>query len=227
MIAWIMAMESEMEPARELMDNLQEKKAGTTSYYTGTIEGQELLVCCSGIGKVEAALAAQAVVLAEQPSALINLGLGGGIDRSLKVGDWLFSSACVQADYDTSALDGDEGYKPIIKADQELLSYAMDTAEKIGLSHQAGLVATQDLLLSREEDVKKLLNRLPQSAVAEMEGAAVAAVAQAYDLPFLIIRTISDLVFEEGNEIQFTVFKENHCQQLGEFVKAWYAGLNQ
>lgn len=206
MIGIIAAMESELEAVRSYMKEDHEKKIASVTLHYGTIGKQEVVLLQSGIGKVLAGMAATIACMEQPLDALINVGVAGGLKDDQHVMDLVISSAAVQADYDTTALDGEEGRGLMYEADPDLVCKAQAILEKMDVPCSTGLVASQDLFMARDDDFARLMRYFPDSACSEMEGAAIAAVASQFSVPFLIIRSLSDVVHHSENHMEFSQF---------------------
>ena len=128
--------------------------------------------------------------------SVINVGVAGAIDRTLKVGDIVISSDAIQHDFDTSALGDEPGYisrmdTSIFAADINLIDAATDAVEELGLVPNIGRIASGDQFIA-DLDSKHRIQTLFNPLCCEMEGAAIAQVCYFNHIPFLIVRAISD-----------------------------------
>lgn len=198
------AMASETaELTRRMTDAAQKTVAGRT-FYTGLIGDTPAVVAESGIGKVAAAITAQLMIDRFHAGVLINSGMAGGLDPRLEVGDLVIGTAAVQHDFDITAFGhapgymgtgGDDTRPTAFLADERLVRLAQDAARQVlpGTAKAiCGTVASGDVFVSDRETKLRLRDGFG-AAAAEMEGAAVAQTAAANGVPFLILRTISDL----------------------------------
>ncbi len=206
MIGLIAAMPQEIDALTANMTNGSTRQVADVEFRTGKLGQEELVIALSGVGKVHAAIAATLMCQIYQPECLISIGVAGGLRDEQEVGDLVISDKAVQADFDTSFIDGPEGIGKVFKADEKLIARAEEAAQKNGIPFRIGTVATQDLFMAADEDYAKLMKHFPNSACSEMEGGAVAQVAQAFNLPFVILRTLSDVVVHEDNPVEFSTF---------------------
>ncbi len=227
MIGIIAAMDSELEAISQHMQDVKEVKDGPILIHEGTIDGQKIVMALSGVGKVSAAMASTILCLTYKPDLLLSVGVAGGLKEEQDVLDIVFSNGTVQADFDTSAVDGDEGYGLKAKTDEKVLALAEKAAKALDYPFHEGLIATQDLFMSREEDYQKLFAHFPDSACAEMEGGAVASVAAAFGIPCLVIRSLSDVVVHHGNSMEYLTFKQIASRRSGLFIEQFCHELTE
>ncbi len=195
MIGIIGAMAEELEV---LLENLQDKQTtqhGPFTLHEGTLEGQKVLLAQCGIGKVNAAALTQLMIL-QHVSKIIFTGVAGAVDKTLKVGDIVISTDAVQHDSDVRALGYQLGEVPgetlSWQADETLRELAFDAAQTIqGINVIKGRVLSGDQFIASAEKVREL-REVFNGACAEMEGAAVAQICSKWQLPFVIIRSMSD-----------------------------------
>ena len=202
-IAIIGAMDCEVNKLKELLVNPQIVKKGKLNISKGTISGVEVIVSQSGVGKVNSAMTTQYIIDEFRPDYIINTGIAGGLADGLAVGDIVIGKELVQYDFDTSALGYAKGYmctgvdkdKPTkYFSDEKLINLfeeAVSTARPDVKLHK-GIIATGDTFVSSQEKKMEIKSLFNASAV-EMEGCAIAQVANANQVPCMIIRALSDL----------------------------------
>ncbi|AZN42108.1 5'-methylthioadenosine/adenosylhomocysteine nucleosidase [Paenibacillus albus] len=170
-------------------------KAGI-EYVEGTLHGRQVVFCKSGVGKVNAAVCTQLLVDAGVECVLFT-GVAGAVDPSLNIGDIVVSTSCMQHDMDVTALGFARGQIPFqdvweFEAAPDLVELATNAAEKLFPGRSAkGKVLSGDQFVSSRETVKALHDEL-NGACTEMEGAALAQVCVMNDVPFVVIRSMSD-----------------------------------
>lgn len=204
------AMEEEISLLTAAMENLTTCTVAGRTYYEGTIAGHPVALTKCGVGKVFSAMAAQVLIDRFAVTKLVNIGVAGGVGVGLHVGDMVLSTDAVQHDFDVSPLGyavghnmdvgGDPAKPTRYAADEELRSLFKAAAQKT-LPADAGLlegtVASGDQFVDSAALKEELRERF--GAVAcEMEGAAMAQVAFCQQVPFLIVRTLSDLADGEA-----------------------------
>jgi adenosylhomocysteine nucleosidase len=160
------------------------------------IEGKEVVLAVSGVGKVNAARVAEAMILKYNPDFIINTGVAGGLNPELSIGDIVLSRELVQHDMDTSALGDPVGFlstPPLVylPANTDLLKKAEKAAAELNFKTISGIIASGDKFVSEETDRERIIENFSADA-CEMEGAAIAQVCYLSGVPFLVIRAISD-----------------------------------
>ena len=196
MIGIIGAMEPEVKAIIELLENESTIKVGSLEFHEGVINGKDVVVCQCGIGKVFAAMATEAMILHYDLEYILNVGVAGALSDGLDVASIAISSALVQHDMDTSPI-GDpvgmiSGIKLIeIKADSKVIDKVALAAKDSGISYMIGIIASGDQFVnsqSRKDFIKNTFGAI----ACEMEGAAIAQVSYVNNVPFCVIRAISD-----------------------------------
>jgi adenosylhomocysteine nucleosidase len=166
-------------------------------YISGKMEGLPVVVCKSGVGKVNAAMCAQILIDHFSVDAVMMTGVAGAVDLRLNIGDLVVSNDCMQHDMDVTALGFARGVIPfaehsLFTADQTLIDAALQAAAlESDVQTLVGRVLSGDQFIANREVVTALREKL-QGTCTEMEGAAVAQVCYLNQIPFVIIRSISD-----------------------------------
>lgn len=232
MIGIMSAIPEEITGVVHLLQNKKEIRLGKRIYYTGAINNQEVVVVYSRIGKVAAATTISTLILKFSITKLIFTGVAGGIASHLKIGDIVVGTDLVQHDMDAFPLFPKYEIpligKTYFKANTELVELAKKSIQTIfdnAYLHQVisdedltnfnihqpklhlGLIASGDQFFRDQSQKDNLVNGLPDTLCVEMEGAAVAQVCYEYDIPFVIIRTISDEA-DQHSTVDFTKFTE-------------------
>ena len=218
MIGIMAAMDEELHRIVALLKNTRTEQVGHKTVYCGQLNQQDVVVVFSGWGKVASASTATMLIERYTISQLIFSGVAGAIAPQLNIGDIVIGSAFVQHDMDCAGVLGIKRFEiPLlglteIPSDLALQKRAHLAAtaylendlatdvnkDELALlsvsspSIHSGLIASGDQFISSPEKQRELTQALPQLLAVEMEGAAVAQVAYEYDLPFVVIRIISD-----------------------------------
>lgn len=221
MIGLIAAMPMERDAVVGRMDNARHETAGSVEFTIGTLAGQPAVIALSGVGKVSAAIASTLLCARYNPDLLISIGVAGGLLESQNVGDMVFSDQAIQADFDTSTIDGPQGIGKVFAADEALAASLMETAASLDVPAVSGAVATQDLFMADPKDYERLMRLFPQSVCSEMEGGAIAQTASAFGVPFVVIRSLSDVVVKEDNPMQFEEFASMASDKAAALLEAW------
>lgn len=209
-IAVIGAMEEEVELLRAAISNPTTTTVANSEYTEGTYEGKEVVLLKSGIGKVNAGMSTTILLNQFKPDVVINTGSAGGFDKDLEIGAIVISDEVRHHDVDATIFGYEIGQVPqmpaAFKADARLMKAAQAAVEKVG-EHQAatGLITTGDSFMNDPKRVELVRSQFPTMKAAEMEAAAVAQVCYQFDVPFVVIRALSDIAGKQSN-ISFDEF---------------------
>ncbi len=206
-------MGGEIEP---FLDKIKLKKIaiiGRIKYYTGTFFGKEVVMCVCGIGKVNAAAAAQAMFLKFKPCLVFNFGLAGSSSEMVSVGDIIIAKHVVQYDVDTSALGDPVGMISTINLVKlpcyNLLSKKIFESLKKNSGIRFGAVASGDKFLNSKLEICKINKKFDALAI-DMEAGSLAQVCYLNNTNFICLKIISDSVFESfGRELVAKEYLKN------------------
>ena len=192
------AMEEEV---RELIADMQEcemNEKASMKFYKGKLYGKDAVVVQSGIGKVNAAICTQILADCYHVDELINTGVAGSLDAEINIGDIVVSTDACEHDMDVTALGYKQGIIPqmkesFFKADRQLVEAAIEVCREVNpdINVYEGRVLSGDQFISGEEIKNKLID-LFDGFCTEMEGAAIAHAAFLNEIPYVVIRAISD-----------------------------------
>jgi adenosylhomocysteine nucleosidase len=210
-IGIIGAMDEEIKLLKENIDIDEELVKATITFYVGSFQGKEVVVCKSGVGKVNAAITTQLLIDHFMVSQIIFTGVAGAIDPKLEIGDIVISTSAVQHDLDASALGFAKGEVPMFDypsefpADPSLISLAEEAAQRLSNVHVVkGKILSGDQFIADHQKVREL-GKVFDGKCVEMEGAAVAHVAMLNNVPIVVIRSMSDKANGDAN-INFAEF---------------------
>lgn len=195
MIGIIGAMDEEIKRLQTAMKQTYVRDIAGATLYFGKLEQQDVLLAKCGIGKVNAGALTMLMAL-EGVKRLIFTGVAGAIEPELKVGDIIVSCDAIQHDVDVQGLGYDPAHIPgeslTWDADEGLIRVALEAAQSIeGIRATIGRVASGDIFLHDAAHVQRLYENYNASCV-EMEGAAMAQIASKWQIPWVVIRSISD-----------------------------------
>ena len=212
------AMQVEVETLVEALTEKESlKKAGRT-YYTGKLDGLDVVVVQCGVGKVNAAICAQTLCDHFGVTHLVNTGIAGSLNAQLDIGDLVISTDAMYHDFDCVHFGYEMGRVPGMDvtgfpADAEMIRLALAAAEAVHPGHcRQGRIASGDLFVA-EKATKEAIICKTQSLCTEMEGAAIAHTAYLNDVPFVIIRAISDKA-DDSAQMDYPTFEAQaarHC----------------
>jgi adenosylhomocysteine nucleosidase len=191
------------------------------SFFEGTLFDVQVVLCKSGVGKVNAAICTQILISQFGIDCVLFTGVAGALDPELNIGDIVISTDCMQHDIDVSALGFAQGIIPyaetsVFVANPELIELAFESSQHVlGSQVKKGRVLSGDQFIADRDKVKQLHLELLGSC-AEMEGAAVAQACQMNNIPFVIIRSMSDKADGSAhvNFAQFTQLASDNSYRL-------------
>lgn len=225
MLGIIAAMQEEVNAVLKELNNTVEYNFYGIDFWKGEINSIECVLAQSGIGKVNAARCTQILIDKFNPACIVNVGSAGALEPNLEIGDVVISSACVQHDFDITAFGHKKGYISnigdcFVKSDDKLIELCKKTMESISENYKVelGIIATGDQFMN-SEDKKHVIWEDFGAHCLEMEGAAVAQVCFLCNVPFVIIRSISDKAHKES-AVDFYKFLEFASQRCAHFVEA-------
>lgn len=204
-IGIIGAMHEEIVELKELMINVKERKISNLSFFEGELCGKDVVLTESGIGKVNAALSTTLLINEYKIEKIIFTGVAGAVNSKVNVTDIVIGTDLVESDMDVTA-GGNYKLGEIprmknsnFKPDSYLFDLAKTAAIKLFGEKKVflGRIISRDEFVASEEKVKKL-NEIFNADCVEMEGAAVAHVCEVLNIPFVIIRSISDKADNEA-----------------------------
>ncbi len=189
------AMEEEIEPLLVYFDDIKETEFADNKYYEVSYNGMDIVIAYSKIGKVFATLTATTLIEKFGCNKLLFSGVAGAINSDLRIGDLIIADKLCQHDLDITAFGHPHGYVPggdvYIETSEELRTIAKNVAKKNNLKVLEGTIATGDQFV-HSNDRKEFIQKTFKADALEMEGASVAVVCKALNVPFFILRAISD-----------------------------------
>ncbi|OXS80478.1 5'-methylthioadenosine/S-adenosylhomocysteine nucleosidase [Domibacillus enclensis] len=209
-IAVIGAMEEEVTILRSEMENKDVKTIAGSEFTTGLLKGTDTVLLRSGIGKVNAAMTTAVLIHEFKPDIIINTGSAGGLSPDLQVGDVVVSSEVRHHDVDVTAFGYEYGQVPQLpaafKADEKLVQVALEASKELtDVKTVKGLIATGDSFMNDPVRVQAIGEKFTNLQAVEMEAAAIAQVAHQFQVPFVVIRALSDIAGKES-DISFDQF---------------------
>lgn len=227
-IAVVGAMEQEIKLLRESMANVKHVSFGKFSAYEGELAGKRMVLVLSGIGKVNAAVSTSWVIHQFAPDCIINTGSAGGLGKGLKVGDVVIGETVAHHDVDVTAFGYVWGQVPQLPAVFASYSNLIRQAEKAaqvfeGAAVAQGLIVSGDRFVHSSEGVAEIRSHFPDVKAVEMEAAAIAQTCHQLEVPFVIIRAVSDSADEKA-DISFEEFLKtaavSSAKMVTEIVKS-------
>ena len=221
-IAIMGAMPEEITPLLEQMEKYETVDYAQNRYYLAEWKGMELVLAYSKIGKVFAALTATTMIEKFGAKQLLFSGVAGAIDPKLKIGDLIVATKLCQHDLDITAFGHPYGYVPegsvYVESDENLRKIAYEVAKERGIALHEGIIATGDQFVADEKRKSWIAETFGASAL-EMEGGSVAVVCDSLDVPFFVLRAISDAADMDAG-FDFDTFLESSAKESASFVLA-------
>ena len=225
MIGIIGAMALEIDALAERMQIRERIRAGQDDFRVGELFGQEAVLADCGPGKVNAALTAQQMILRWQPEWILNIGVAGGADPDLRVGDIVVATDAVQHDMDTTGLGDPAGYVSKVglvafPCDDKLRRRLVRAASQLqDVRVVEGVIATGDQFVNDAAVARRLREQFGAAAV-EMEGAAIAHACYVHRVPCGILRSISDGANQDSGMdfADFAAAAAAHAQRVVELL---------
>lgn len=207
-IGVIVAMQEEMLAIKKYIKDIDEECVLGVTFYKGKIEEINIILVECGIGKVNAARTTQMLIDNYKVDCIINIGVAGGVSSRIKVGDIVIGKYLVQHDFDITAFGHELGYitgvGKEIYSDNRLVEVFDKGLDKLEISAVIGGIASGDIFCTDTSMSVSIQKQFNVDCV-EMEGASIAQVCFLSNVPFLILRSISDVV-NGTNEIDFDKF---------------------
>ncbi|WP_413497009.1 5'-methylthioadenosine/adenosylhomocysteine nucleosidase [Carnobacterium maltaromaticum] len=227
-IGIIGAMEEEILLLKSKMSNKKEWTEAKADFIEGQIGEIEVVLVRCGIGKVNAALTTTLLLAKHDIDLIVNTGSAGGIGAGLHVGDVVISSEMAYHDVDATVFGYSIGQVPQMPAryiaNRGIIEKTITAAKKTGLTPVKGLIVTSDSFIASQAQTDVILSNFPDALASEMEGAAIAQVCYQFDVPFVIIRAMSDVADEEAG-VSFDEFIIEAGKKSAEMVLELVASL--
>lgn len=224
-IGIIAAMNEEMCAIQNKMKNIEEKTIFDLKCYIGMLGKQECILVKCGVGKVNAARTAQILIDQYSIKEIINVGSAGALKEELNIGDIVIGEELIQYDFDVTVFGHPKGYisdtgKGFL-SDCNLIKRAKEVMSNSEYFVKVGIIATGDTFFNEREKGIKIVEDFNADCV-EMEGAAIAQVCYLDQIPFLVIRSISDTP-NGKNSIDFSEYLEIASKRCADFLLEFYS----
>lgn len=224
----IVAMKEELDEILTIMKNIEKEQIYNITFIKGNIGDKNVIVVESGVGKVNAARTTQILIDKFDIKAIINVGSAGALNSELDIGDIVIANKLIQHDFDITAFNHEKGFitgvGDYIECDKELVKKLQNVTNNIQAKEykvNTGVIASGDIFCTDINMKNKIYSKFDAQCV-EMEGAAIAQICYLDNIPFVVIRSISDspngnnaIVFDE-----FVKLASRRCAMLlEEFFK--------
>lgn len=195
-IAIIAAMEEEVSILRSKITDCQIDNILGFDFYSGKINGCDVVLLKSGIGKVAAAIGTSLLLSRFDVDAVINTGSAGGLDSRLKIGDVVISNSTIYHDVNLTAF----GYEPgqmagcpvVFACDDQLKNIAITATKAQEMNAVEGIIVSGDSFINGDRELARIKQQFPDAIAVEMEATAIGHVCWLCSIPFVVVRAISD-----------------------------------
>ncbi|WP_297377740.1 5'-methylthioadenosine/adenosylhomocysteine nucleosidase [uncultured Helcococcus sp.] len=227
MIGIIGAMDVEVQAIKNKMHNIEEINYLDSIFYKGNIKEKEVVLCKSGVGKVNAAIITTILLYHFDIDFVINIGTSGGMIPSQETLDIVISDRVIQHDFDTSYLDGPEGLGIYSQSDKSLGDKIKEAFDKnhIEANIYFGDIISGDKFVGDNSLIKDLREKFPQAIACEMEAGAVGQACEKFSIPFVVIRSLSDIVDKDNSENDFLKNVEITSKRSADMVESFIENL--
>ncbi|BDQ27842.1 5'-methylthioadenosine/adenosylhomocysteine nucleosidase [Helicobacter heilmannii] len=223
------AMAEEIAPILKKFPTHTSENIGNNTYYHLQLEGLNIVLAYSKIGKVHAATTASTLILHHKVQALIFSGVAGGLAPNLAINDLLLATKLCQADIDLTSFNHPLGFIPessvFVESDPQLNALAKSVAQNLNLPLKEGIIATCDQFVSDLKRKQTFVQHFGASVV-EMEGASLGFVCRDFNIPFCVLRSVSDTA-DGTAPADFDAFLHQSAQISADFVYAMLWALAQ
>ena len=224
-IGIIAAMNEEMQQIKNVMSNITENVVYNLHFFEGTISDKECVLVECGIGKVNAARTTQILIDNYDIEYVVNIGTAGGVDTSLNVTDVVIGQKLAQHDFDITAFGREKGFitgvGKYVFSDEKLVKKCKEAMENIDQDNSykvlIGTIASGDIFCTDRNMANEIQKEFGALCV-EMEGAAIGQICMLDNVPFIVIRSISDSP-NGNNNIDFDEYITIASKRCAEFLK--------
>lgn len=212
-IGIIGAMEEEVSRLKEMMEQVTIRKKASMEFNLGILNGKEVVVVRSGIGKVNAGICTQILVDDFQVDGIINTGIAGSLKNEINIGDIVISTDAIQHDVDAREFGYEPGQIPrmdvlAFKADLQMIEQAEASSHEVNpeVGVFKGRVVSGDQFIADRRVKENIIEKF-QGYCTEMEGAAIAQAAYLNHVSFVVIRSISDKA-DDSASVDYPAFEK-------------------
>lgn len=223
----IAAMQEEMQEIENIMTEKNNEKIYELNFIKGKINNTEIVLVKSGVGKVNAARTTQILINNFNVDAIINVGSAGSANDELDIGDIVIGRKLVQHDFDATAFGRPKGYISniglYVESDNKLIEKMKQTISNFHdkeFKIKIGTIASGDIFCTETKMKEKIKSKFDADAI-EMEGASIAQVCKLDNVPFVVIRSISDTP-NGNNNITFEQFLEKASKRCAQIVREFF-----
>ncbi|MGL5260407.1 MAG: 5'-methylthioadenosine/adenosylhomocysteine nucleosidase [Lachnospiraceae bacterium] len=229
-IGIIGAMELEVEALKNKMEVKQIVEKASMKFFEGVLNGVDVVIVKSGIGKVNAGICVQILVDLFEVTHIINTGIAGSLNAQIDIGDIVISTDLLYHDMDAVAFGYDAGQVPgmdtfSFEANEHMIECAKTSCLKVNkdISFHCGRIVTGDQFVA-EKDLKNRIVSIFDGKCTEMEGAAIAHASYLNQIPFVVIRAISDKA-DDSAQMDYPTFEKKAAANSAALVEDFIVAL--
>lgn len=195
-IAIIVAMQKEMKLLLSQIGEYRETLEDGFTVYEGTLGGHSIVLSQCGIGKVNSALRTSKILSDHKPDLVINSGVAGGVDESMNIGSVLVADKVAYHDVwcgpgtEYGAADGCPLFFTPMQRGLEVMK---EISSEVDEDIRFGLLCSGDKFISRVDEVREIKSNFPEALGCDMESASIAQTCMKADVPFMVVRVMSDM----------------------------------
>ena len=229
-IAILGAMDEEISLLKHSIANLQESEYAHLTVYRGQLNGVDVALVKCGIGKVAAAVATTLLVNIFKPDYVLNTGSAGGFHQELNIGDLVIGTHVQHHDADLThfgyELGQNAGMPSRFVCDERLVQAAEKAAQILGqVKSIRGLICSGDSFIGSDAEAARLRKLFPLMCAVEMEGVAIGQSCYLLKVPFLVIRSLSDIA-GTSSTVSFEAYLQQAAKHSAQLVMGTIAQLN-
>ncbi|MDD6484411.1 MAG: 5'-methylthioadenosine/adenosylhomocysteine nucleosidase [Clostridiales bacterium] len=224
------ALDFEVSALSALMTSHEVKTVSMVKYHTGTINDVPVVVAAAGVGKVNAAVCTQTMILKYNPDIVINVGVAGALEDELSIGDIAVAVSVAEHDMDTTPVGDEKGFisgidRVYMDCDDEMTQLMYEAASKLDVKVIKGIIASGDQFIASREQ-RERIKREFGAVAAEMEGASIGHVCTMSNKPFAVLRAISDSADDES-KTDFPTFARAAAKNSVQVILYMLKNLNR
>ncbi len=203
------AMQMEVDNLKDQLENQKITTVSGVDFVSGNIGDVEIVAAVCGVGKVFAAICTEAMIITFHPDKIINIGVAGSLTKDLSILDIAVAKSVCQHDMDTSPIGDPVGLlsginEILLPTDEEMVEQLITCIKEEGIHYKKGIIASGDQFICRDEQRDFIRDHF-EAIAAEMEGGSIGHVCYVNQVPFAVLRAISD---SEGGEMDYQTFAE-------------------
>ena len=224
MIGIIVAMNCELEAIRTLLKDEKETEYFHQKYYSGTISGKDVTMVEGGVGKVAASITCTRLIEVFHCDMILNIGTAGGIKEYENVLDMVVVDKMTYHDWISETINNVtssfENSQYVFYSDKKLIETARETMQSID-NHKVfiGNIVSGDAFISQDHQVKYIQEHFPEAIACDMESTSVGHVCTMYDVPFVVMRSLSDIVIKKDNDLDFVAYAKKASERAATFTE--------